>query len=163
MNSFVSPPPLNPAEIPPAPSADVVLEGDAFWPTIDLVDLRTVMRLDPSVDVTRLRDAAIEAVLAVRRELRAWKAEQLAAGYDELSEVPGEEIEELAEAVYLYKRAVYACTAATLLEQIRELGMTNAGQERSDELQAAAGEHRRAQRNAIRDLLGHTRITAELL
>lgn len=163
MNSFVAPPPLNPAEIPPAADADVVLEGDAFWPDIDLADLRQVTRLDPSIEISRLRDAAIDAVLATRRELKAWKVLQIEAGYDELEEVPGEEIEETAEAVYLYTRAIYASTAASLLERIRELGMTNAGQERADELQAAAGEHRRAQRCAIRDLIGATRITAELL
>lgn len=163
MNSFVSPPPLNPAEIQDPAPADVVLQGDAFWPDIDLVDLRAVMRVDPNVDIARLRDAAIEAVLSVRRELAPWKALQLAAGVDALEDVPGEVLEGIPEAVYKYTRAVYSGTAADLLERLRDLGMTNAGQERGDELEATAGAHRRAERVAIRDMIGAPRITAELV
>ncbi|WP_337186680.1 head completion/stabilization protein [Phenylobacterium sp.] len=163
MTSFVSPPPLNPAEIPPAAPADVVLEGDAFWPDIDLADLRLVMRIDPAVDLAWLREAAIFAILSTRRELAAWKAAHLTAGRESLDDVPGEVIEGVAEAVILYTRAVYAATAADLLERMRELGLTAAGHDRADDLQAAAGEHRRAQRSAVRDLLGESRIFAELV
>lgn len=163
MTGFVSPPPLNPGEIAPPPTADTVLQGDAFWPEIDLVALRDVMRLDTTVSIARLRDAAISAVLSVRRELAAWKAEQLAAGRASLDEVPGDEIEGDAAVVFHYRRAVYSSAAAELLERLRELGATNAGHDRADELQTSAGEHRRAERYAIRDLLGVTRVTAELI
>ncbi|MDZ4370112.1 MAG: head completion/stabilization protein [Phenylobacterium sp.] len=163
MNSFVSPPPLNPAEIPPAAAADVVLEGDAFWPDVDLAHLRQVMRLDPSIELPRIRDAAIDAVLSTRRELAVWKAAHLAAGRASLDDVPGETIEGVPEAVLLYTRAVYAATAADIIERLRDLGLTSAGHDRADELQHAAGEHRRAQRSAIRDLLGEARVFAELI
>lgn len=163
MNGFVAPPPLNPAEIPPELAADVLLEGGDWWPDINLVELRQLMRVDPAIHVGRLREAAIGAVLSVRRELRDWKAAHQEAGVASLADLPGEEVDGLTEAVFLYTRAVYSSAAAELIERLRDLGTTASGHDRDDELQAAAGEHRRAERSAIRDLLGATRITAELL
>lgn len=163
MNGFVAPPPLNPAEIPPAASADVVLEGDGFWPDVDLVALRQVTRLDTTVEIPRLRDAAINAVFCVRMELADWAAAQIEAGHASLDQLPGPAVDGVKRAVFLYRRAVYSAAAAELLERLREVGATMAGHERADELQESAGEHRKAQRWAIRDLLGAARITAELI
>lgn len=163
MNGFVAPPPLNPAEIPPDPDADVVLEGGDWWPDVDLVQLRQLMRIDPTVTVERLREAAIGAVLSVRRELKAWKAAHVAAGVAALQDLDGEEVDGQKEAVFLYLRTVHSSAAAELIERLRDQTTTPAGHDRDDTLQQTAGEHRRAERSAIRDLLGATRISAELL
>lgn len=163
MTGFVAPPPLNPAEIPPTPSADVVLAGGGWWPDLDLVQLRQLMRIDPSVSIERLREAAIGAAFSVRRELAAWKAAHVEAGVSALEDLPGDEVDGETRAVFLYRRAVFSSAAAELIERLRDLGVTASGHDRDDELQVTAGEHRRAERNAIRDLLGAVRISAELI
>lgn len=150
-----------PTTAPSAPAAATV-QNDGFFPDIELDQLRDAMRLDGTVTAARLRNATIEAVIAVNDELAAWKAAKLAAGVVTLGEmlpkIGGESVHKTR-----YLTAVYRMTKADLSERYRNFDATKSGDAKADELEDTIGDDRRAARWAIRDLLGVSRVTVELI
>lgn len=144
------------------PSA-MELSNGAFWPPVCLDALRAALRIDASVSSARLEVAAVAAMITVNRELATWRQRQEALGYATLAEVPGEQIAEQSWAQHLYLRAVQSATAAEVCERYRSYDTTGTGDRKAEDLQFNIDDYRRDQRFAIRDLLGISRTTVELL
>jgi hypothetical protein len=139
------------------------LTNDGFWPDIDADRLRASLRLDGTVDNVRLEVAAVNAMLSVNRELAGTRADYEADGYATLSDVPGAKLQGVSGLILLYRRAVYCTAGAELAERYRSYDATAAGNQRADDLTPSIDEYRRDARYAIRDLLGETHITVELI
>ena len=139
------------------------ITNDGFWPAIDPAALRARIRLDGSVSAERLRAAIIDAVLTANDELAAWKAHQLATGHAKLEDVPATQVDGKSRLVQLYLRIVACATAAEVAERYRSYDTTAAGNQRADDLTPSIDELRRDVRWAIRDFLGTSRMTVELI
>lgn len=159
MSGFVAQPPSN----PPAPDPADQVAGDAFWPPVSISQFRDGYVIANSVTDARVRDALRGGMLHVRRELRAWKAAHVLAGATELSAIEDETIDGEPAAVLLYRRAVCSTAAADIVETHNEVSATLDGRDRAEEQKTAADELRRAATHAIRDILGVTRTTVELI
>lgn len=139
------------------------LTNDGFWPDIEADHLRASLRMDGTVSDARLEMAAVNAVLAVNRELASLRAEYRAQGYERLQDVPAAQLQGLSGLVHLYRRAVYCTAVAELAERFRSYDATAAGNQRADDLTPSIDEYRRDARYAIRDLLGIGHTTVELI
>lgn len=139
------------------------LANDGWWPDIDAEHLRAALRLDASITNARLEVAAVNAMITVNRELAAYKAREQANGYAALVDVPAVAINGESELVHLYRRAVYCTAGAELAERYRSYDATGDGNQRADDLTPSVDEYRRDARWAIRDLLGLTHTTVELI
>lgn len=149
----------------PAPNRATanIINSNPFWPEIDLDDLRQAARLDSSTVDRRLHFAAVDAISSVNRDLRNWRQQQQAAGYDSLAAVPAEIIGDESELVMLYRRAVYCLTEAGVRERYRDYDSTSEGQKKAEQAERPINDIRRDARWAIRDILGRTRCNAELI
>ncbi|WP_278938976.1 head completion/stabilization protein [Pseudomonas helleri] len=139
------------------------INTDPFWPSIDLDHLRATLRIDASVTPARLETAVIAAVVNLNRELGEWRITQLAAGYSTLDEVPGDRIKDVSVQAHLYRRAIEAGTGAEVCERYRDYSATNTGANKAEELNPNIDDYRRDLRWAIRDFLGRSRTTVELI
>lgn len=139
------------------------LTNDGFWPDIDADHLRASLRLDGTASNARLQLAAVSAMLSVNRELASLRAEYQAEGYATLAAVPAAELQGLSGLIHLYRRAIYCTAGAELAERYRSFDATAAGNQRADDLAPSIDEYRRDARYAIRDLLGITHSTVELI
>lgn len=139
------------------------LVNDGWWPDIDGDALRDAQRIKADVTNQRLEFAVVAAMISVNRELAAWKATQLAAGYATLADVPAEQIGGRSHRVALYERAIYSATSAECAERYRSYDATRSGGDSAEEEERSIDDYRRDQRLAIRDLLGVARTTVELL
>lgn len=139
------------------------INTDPFWPSIDLDHLRASLRIDASVTPARLETAVIAAVVNLNRELGEWRNTQLAAGYSTLDEVPGDRIKDVSVQAHLYRRAIEAGTGAEVCERYRDYSATNTGANKAEELTPNIDDYRRDLRWAIRDFLGRSRTTVELI
>lgn len=144
-------------------AASTAIANGPFWPAIELDALRAALRIDASVTNARLEVAVVAATIAVNRELAAWRAKAEAEGHATLADVPGEEIADATWAQHLYLRAIQSATAAEVCERYRSYDSTGTGDRKAEELQTNIDDYRRDQRFAIRDLLGVSRTTVELL
>lgn len=134
----------------------------AFWPEITLIDVRTEMRINGAVTTTRLRHVVTEAVIHVSEQLASWQAKQLSAGYTSLSDVPAMMINGMSVKVYRFRRAVFSCSRALLLETFRDVDTTGeAGEKRALALSTQAQDLWRDVRWAIADIQGATRNFTE--
>ncbi|QTS88885.1 head completion/stabilization protein [Ectopseudomonas khazarica] len=139
------------------------LTNDGFWPNIDGDDLRAAQRIGADVSNMRLETAAVAAIISINRELRPLKMRHLAAGHDILQAVPADQVNGTSELVHTYLRAIYCTTSAEVAERYRNYDTTNSGTAKAEEENTSADDYRRDARFAIRDLLGISRNTVELL
>ena len=145
------------------PVAGGHINTDPFWPSIDLEQLRATLRIDNSVTPARLETAVIAAAINLNRELKAWKATQLAAGYATLAEVPDDKVNDVSVQAHLYRRAIEAGTGAEVCERYRDYSATNTGNDKAEESIPTTDDYRRDLRWAVRDFLGISRTTVELI
>lgn len=146
---------------PPVPGAHI--NSEPFWPSIDLDKLRETLRIDSSVTAARLETAVIAGIISVNRDLVEWRAFKQAAGYASLAEVPSEEIQGESQLVYLYLRAVECAAGAEVCERYRGFDSSGTGVKKADDNEPTIDDYRRDQRWAVRDFLGTSRTTVELL
>lgn len=148
---------------PSTPVPGVHINSEPFWPSIDLDNLRETLRIDSSVTPARLETAVIAAVISVNRDLAVWREAQQAAGHDSLESVPSGKVQGQSQLVYLYKRAVECAAGAEVCERYRSYDTTASGNKKADETEPTVDDYRRDQRWAVRDILGTSRTTVELL
>jgi len=139
------------------------INTDPFWPSIDLEQLRARLRIDNSVTPARLETAVIAAAINLNRELKSWKATQQAAGHATLADVPDDKINDVSVQAHLYRRAIEAGTGAEVCERYRDYSATNAGNSKAEETMPTIDDYRRDLRWAVRDFLGLSRTTVELI
>jgi len=155
-----------PTPTPPAPpsSPAQLLEHDGWYPATDPAQLRDVMRVTETVTEARLAEAVFAAQDQVGRELRAWRATWEAAGAASLEAVDPDTIINFEPAhVGRYRRAVFNLVMAELVETYRDVTATKDGSDRAEQRALSADEYRRNALYSIRDILGVTRTTVELI
>ncbi|HBP6689807.1 TPA: head completion/stabilization protein [Pseudomonas aeruginosa] len=153
-----------PGGLPPStPVPGVHINSEPFWPSIDLDKLRETLRIDSSVTPARLETAVVAGLISVNRDLAVWREAQQAAGYDSLEAVPSEKVQGQSQLVYLYKRAVECAAGAEVCERYRGYDTTASGNKKADETEPTVDDYRRDQRWAVRDILGTSRTSVELL
>ena len=139
------------------------IANDGFFPDIDPEEVRAAHRLDGTVTPERLRHSLIEAIASTNRELGAWKAAQILAGYQTLDAVPADMLDGESVQLSRYRRAVYSTAKASLSERYRDYDSTAAGNKKADEMENPIDDLRRDARWAINDILGISRTTVELI
>jgi hypothetical protein len=156
--------PLNTDAQPPAelPAHDIV-QGDGWWPAINITAGRQAVDLNNNVTAPRLRDAVRLAMTDIALELASWRADN-AAGYAKLEDVPGRiMIDGQSDYRLRWFRAVCSVVAGDLGERLLGQGLTKAGADRAEALGAEVGFHQRNVVHAVRDFLGRPRIRARLV
>ena len=150
------------ATAPTAPDEGEITNSP-FWPAISLPDLRETVRLDGTVTTARLTHAVIDAITSVNRDLADWSIARQAEGNATLAAVPSEVINGGSVHLHSYRRAVYAMTRANLLERYTDYSATGDGVKGADAKIISSDDLLRDARFAIRDILGTTHNTVELI
>ncbi|MGR1224342.1 head completion/stabilization protein [Aeromonas veronii] len=150
------------ATAPTAPDEGEI-NSNPFWPAISLPDLRDTVRLDGTVTTARLTHAVIDAITSVNRDLAEWRSARQAEGHASLAAVPSEVINSESVHLHSYRRAVYAMTRANLLERYTDYSATGDGVKGADAKIVSSDDLYRDARFAIRDILGTTHNTVELI
>ncbi|MGL5815328.1 MAG: head completion/stabilization protein [Aeromonas sp.] len=147
----------------PTSPAEGEITSSPFWPAISLTDLRETVRLDGTVTTARLTHTVIDAITSVNRDLAEWRSARQAEGHATLTAVPGELINNESAHLHSYRRAVYAMTRANLLERYTDYSATGDGVKGADAKVMSSDDLYRDARFAIRDVLGTTHNTVELI
>lgn len=134
-----------------------------FWPVIKLKDLRDIMRTDGTITTERLRHAVIDAVAAVNSDLSGWAINRQGEGYEQLADVPSQTVNAESVLVHWYRRAVYSMARANLYERYLDSSATTEAVKDTDARDQTANDLYRDARFAIRDILGETHTTVELI
>lgn len=158
MSGFVPMPPA-----PQSPDASVV-KADGWFPEIDVNAVRAAMRLRGEVPHARLVEALRGGIVTVTVQLQDWKAEWVAAGNASLATVkPADKIDEQHRLTFLFARAVRFYAAAELAELARDSSATNDEVDRIEEESLVGPDMKAIALQAVRDILGTTRIAVELI
>ncbi|WAG17139.1 head completion/stabilization protein [Aeromonas hydrophila] len=147
----------------PTSPAEGEIDSSPFWPAISLPHLRDTVRLDGTVTTARLKHAVIDAITSVNRDLADWRRAREAEGVATLAAVPGELINNESAHLHSYRRAVYAMTRANLLERYADYSATGDGVKGADAKIISSDDLYRDARFAIRDILGTTHNTVDLI
>ena len=158
--SFVAKPPAPDRDPPPA---ETLISNDGFFPDIDPAQIRDVARIPTSITPPRLREAILAAILSAEIDLRAWAALHVAGGHATLDAVPAPQLDGKSANIIRYRRIVALFAKAELIERHRDYDTTAAGAGQSDELSTSISDLRRDAAHAVRDMLGRTRTTVDLI
>ncbi|MFM4731081.1 head completion/stabilization protein [Aeromonas salmonicida] len=150
------------ATAPTAPDEGEITSSP-FWPAISLADLRETVRLDGTVTTARLTHAVVDAITSVNRDLADWRSARQAEGHATLAAVPSEVINNESVHLHSYRRAIYAMTRADLLERYTDYSATGDGVKGAEAKIVSSDDLYRDARFAIRDILGTTHNTVELI
>jgi hypothetical protein len=159
---IVSIPPVS----PPCSDDDscaLLVHADGWFTPVDLHALRETMRIGPAVTDARLREATLKAMVTTLRDVSAWRSEQVLCGVDHVSLVPGPELDGGSWYENRWRTAVYNYACAELAETHRDVTATSDGSDRAEVKALSADDYRRDALHAVRDILGVTRIVAELI
>ncbi|WP_275098061.1 head completion/stabilization protein [Sedimenticola hydrogenitrophicus] len=135
----------------------------AFYPDLNLDNFRALYRIDTTVKNEVAIDALINAMVATNAELKAWRAEQEAAGHAALADVPADSYDGTSEKITHYLTAVYSRAKALLVERFRDFDSTGAGHGRADDLNLTTGDYLQQTRESLRALKGLPRTIVELI
>jgi hypothetical protein len=142
-------------------------EGDVssapFWPVINLNTLRAIMRTDGTITTERLRHGVIDAIAAVNSDLSGWAINRQGEGHATLADVPSQTIADEPVLVHWYRRAVYSMARANLYERYLDSAATAEAVKDAGARDQTADDLYRDARFAIRDILGETHTTIELI
>lgn len=152
-----------PGEPDTTPQPETIVVNDGFFPDIDPADVRSVARITDSISPPRLRAAILAAIMSAEIDLRSFAAAQIAAGYATLADVPAPKLDGQSVQLIRYHRVIACYAKAELIDRHRDFDTTGAGMDKADELTPTMGELRRDAMHAIRDMLGKTRTTVDLI
>ncbi|MCD9124025.1 head completion/stabilization protein [Cupriavidus sp. UGS-1] len=152
-----------PDTVPDAPPGAATIRNDGWFPDIDMAKAREALRLDGTVTNERLRRALVDAMFSVNSDLKGWQVQQKAAGHSDLAAVPAMQLDGVSVNVSRYQTAVYCLARASVTERYRSFDSTKSGHGAADELDCTIDDDRRDARFAVRDILGVTHVTVELL
>lgn len=156
--TFVTVPP------PSASPENAEVEGDGFWPSIDVNAMRDELRLGDTVPHARLIAAIEGGLITVDGELADWRAAREGEGITALAEFqPDRTLGGKPRGVLLFTRAVRFAAAAELADLHRDMTATAHGQTVAEDERLTAADYRRLCTQAIRDLIGTPRCTVELI
>lgn len=134
-----------------------------FFPAINVNDFRNTQRLDGTITTPRIKTAIIDAILTVNEDLYSWRLAKQMNGINSISDLTDELINGESKFVILYKIAVYSWANALLNEQYINFDATAKAKSDIDPDVESIGNLYRNARNAIRDILGKSRSTMELI
>lgn len=165
MTLIAAAPPLVRTTPPNDPAPLGTVSAGAWWPTIDLAALRDAMRLDGAITPQRLLPSVQEAVATTVGILAAWALARQDEGRASLAAVPALQVDGESIHVQRFRRAVYCHAKANLIERYSDYDTT--GRARKDDQEETrenqAEQYRRDATWAVRDILGTTRVSVELI
>lgn len=140
MTTVIMNQPAEPHEVPvvviPPPGPDgTVIKNTFFFPDVDPLRVRKIVRLEQTVSDERLRDAIKSGIAEVNAELYDWREQQIAAGFGLLADVPADTLDGESVRCFHYLRAVCAMTAATLYERYRGADASAKGDKKADSVE----------------------------
>lgn len=151
----------------PAPKPDAATEpaikNTYFWPDVDPVELREMLRLEGTVTAKRLRTAAKFAMTEVNAELFNFRDAQISQGFKRLGDVPADQIDNESVKVCAYQRAVASIAAAFLAERYPNNDTTDKGSKKAEIVESTVDDLWRDGRNAISDVAGVSHCIIGLL
>lgn len=142
-------------------TSTATLPGDGWYPELTVAEFQRVYRLPAEYAEALVEDHLGLARLWAVRQLRAWRAEQEAAGFAGLDAVPLHGL--TGEATRLFKRAVFCHAKALLLGQFATVERREAAREDAKEGPDVADRFYAWAHDALADLRGRGRIDADLV
>ncbi|MCW6540290.1 head completion/stabilization protein [Yersinia ruckeri] len=143
--------------IPVSEQREPVIKNTYFWPDIDPVCIRELMRLEYVVTPERLREAIRMGIAETNAELYLFRERNIAAGFSCLAEVPAERIDGESEKCFHYLRAVSAFASASVYERYRGYDASAKGDKKADATENTADTLWRDARWAVSRLQGRPR------
>ncbi len=145
-------------------TANPTLANLPFYPDLQVEQFRAVTRTQDSVTDKRVEQALRTAMIDTNRELTQWCKKQEKNGHQTLDDVPSLTYGAASELNHQYHAAVYAQAKATLLEQYRDIDTNGPkGEARAGAFESGRDGYLREAREAIRNILGRSHLTVELI
>ncbi|ENU70469.1 hypothetical protein F918_02888 [Acinetobacter baumannii NIPH 601] len=138
--------------------SNITISSTDFFPSISLDEIRSFVRIDGAVSDARLKQVTLEEIIDVNRLLN-----KLVSSASSLAELATAKVDGKPDTEILYFSAISNGVAAKVNEQYRSYDTSTAGNKNAKELTPTIDECRRNKQWAIKQLLGQSHTTVELI
>ncbi len=139
------------------------IENEAFWPDIVVNVFFINYRIPNDMVADTAREHLIQAMSDINFRLSEFKAENLAAGYQKLTEVPADEIASESILVALYRRAVCCRAKASICRDYPTIDRREPAENQAKSAPETETVYLRFADEAVRQMLCLTDITVEMI
>ena len=153
-SSFIS---TEPAKAP----ATQEITGDPWFPSVSVGQFDSLYRLTSTVSPEIKKNLLSTALLSVCEELKSLKTKYPKA--NDFYDIPHTFIGDLSSTELDFINAVYAHAKSLQTEQYRDFDSTAKGHDRADDIDDSTDHYRRQSREAIRRLIGKSRLSVSLI
>ncbi|MDX8255270.1 head completion/stabilization protein [Acinetobacter pittii] len=136
----------------------ITISSSDFFPSISLDDIRNFVRIDGAVTDVRLKQVTLEEIIDVNRLLAS-----LVTTASSLADLAMTKVDGKPDTEILYFSAVSNGVAAKVNEKYRSYDTSSSGNKNAEELTPTIDESRRNKHWAIKQLLGQSHTTVELI
>ena len=140
-----------------------IVKNDGWFPDLDTGVFQDRYRMPAEFEQAMVDEHIRLAMLWTNRQLREWKAVQVATGYSTLAEVPAEKLGDDSEYQILYQRAAFCHAKALLLKQFATVNRREAAKNEAKEGDETEDKFQEFARDAIADFLDIPRIGVAVL
>ena len=151
----------------------ILIRNSDFFPDLKLLDLQMRYRVDGSHHPDRQVQALRQAIVDVNAYLTGshpknmrnnWVAQQKELGYDNIDDVPGNDLAGMKEKLFLYQTAVFAKAKAILVARWPELFIGRKSRSSKDEPDYNTAEiYEKESKQAIYQIIGKKRLSISLI
>ena len=151
----------------------IIIQNQAFFPDLKLLDFQMRYRVDGSHHEARQLQALKQAMLDINAYLTAthpsnrsnnWVERQQLAGYNQLADIPGNDLGEMKEKVFLYETAVFAKAKEILVDRWPEFFFGRKSRSSKEEPEHNTAEmYHNESKMAVYQIIGARRLSCALI
>lgn len=144
-------------------AAHVDIENNGFFPNVSTAPFVEEYRIPSDIPAETIKSHIVSAMFAINFQLREFKTEQIELGNNTLTAVPADHIGGVNEKVHLYKRAVFCEAKSEILKETQTVSRTKDAENLAKSAEETEDKYREWAADAVRQLIGQSRVTVEVL
>ncbi|KNC95748.1 head completion/stabilization protein [Trabulsiella odontotermitis] len=145
----------------PQDYSSITVTNDGWWPDTDVADFQSQRSIPASIKTETVASALLMAIGEANAELAAYQSAQRAKGFSSAKDVTGPSAGGVNQLCAQYLKIIFARAKAELMGEITsaEREKANPGQQSEDTRDRLLAEAS----FAIRNIMGHPRVTVDLI
>lgn len=140
-----------------------IIKNAPFWPDLDLNEFVVNYRVPNDLAVGTVREHLIQAITDINFRLSEYKTDNLCLGYEQLAQIPADEIAYESLLIILYRRAVSCRAKASICRDYPTIDRREPAENQAKSAPETETVYLRFADEAIRQMLQETDITVELI
>jgi len=139
------------------------ISSGPFWPVIDSESFYNDYTIPASLAAGIVRSCLRLAIVRVNNSARSFQASQIVAGYNKLTDIPADLVDDVHPKEELYRRAVFCEAKANVLKETQTIDRKEVAENIAKTSEETEDKYRELSQIALRDLCDRKQVGCETI